>query len=85
MNPEELRPDLAEYRRTGFALVNQETIPEAQSVATAIFCPTGEAVAALSVVVAAGTVNLNSVVPAVVAAGRGITRGLNGVIPRRLM
>lgn len=82
-DPEALRTDLAEYRRTGFALVNQETSPDAQSVAAAIFGSTGEAVAALSVVVAAGTVNLNSVVPAVVAASRGISRGLGGVIPRR--
>jgi DNA-binding IclR family transcriptional regulator len=84
-DPEKLRSDLAEYRRTGFALVNQETSPDAQSVATAIFGSNGDAVAALSVVVSAGTVNLHSVVPAVVAAGRGITRGLNGIVPRRLL
>ena len=82
-DPEKLRADLAEYRRTGFALVNQETSPDAQSVATAIFGPSGEAVAALSVVVAAGTVNLNSVVPALVAAGRGVSRGLGAAVSRR--
>lgn len=82
-DPEKLRSDLAEYRRTGFALVNQETSPDAQSVATAIFGPNGEAVAALSVVVAAGTVNLNSVVPALVAAGRGVSRGLGAPVSRR--
>jgi DNA-binding IclR family transcriptional regulator len=77
-NPEQLRADLAEYRRTGFAIVNQETSADAQSAATAIFGPGGEVVAALSVVVAAGTVNLNSVVPALVAASRGISRSLGG-------
>ena len=82
-DPAQLRADLGEYRRTGFALVNQETSPEAQSVATAIFGPSGECVAALSVVVAAGSVNLNSVVPAVVAAGRGISRGLGAAMSRR--
>lgn len=80
--PADLRADLAEYRRTGFALVNQETSPDAQSAATAIFGPEGKVVASLSVVVAAGSVNLNSVVPAVVAAGRGISRGLGGITPR---
>jgi DNA-binding IclR family transcriptional regulator len=82
-DPDKLRTDLGEYRRTGFALVNQETSPDAQSVATAIFDSSGECVAALSVVVAAGTVNLNSVVPAVVAAGRGISRRLGAPMSRR--
>ena len=82
-DPEQLRSDLGEYRRKGFALVNQETSRDAQSVATAIFGTSGVCVAALSVVVAAGTVNLNSVVPAVVAAGRGISRGLGAAVSRR--
>ncbi|MFK0007703.1 IclR family transcriptional regulator [Paenarthrobacter sp. NPDC090520] len=82
-DPAKLRTDLGEYRRKGFALVNQETSPDAQSVATAILGASGECVAALSVVVAAGTVNLNSVVPAVVAAGRGISRGLGAAMSRR--
>ncbi|MEV8150080.1 IclR family transcriptional regulator [Arthrobacter sp. NPDC080073] len=82
-DPNQLRMDLGEYRRTGFALVNQETSPDAQSVATAIFGISGECVAALSVVVAAGTVNLNSVVPAVVAASRGISRGLGSAVSLR--
>jgi len=84
-DPEQLRSDLGEYRRKGFALVNQETSRDAQSVATAIFGTSGVCVAALSVVVAAGTVNLNSVVPAVVAAGRGISRGLGAAMPRRTL
>ncbi|WP_285313300.1 IclR family transcriptional regulator [Pseudarthrobacter sp. fls2-241-R2A-168] len=84
-DPEQLRSDLGEYRRKGFALVNQETSRDAQSVATAIFGTSGECVAALSVVVAAGTLNLNSVVPAVVAAGRGISRGLGAAMPRRTL
>ena len=77
-DPELLRADLAECRRTGFAIVREETSAGAQSVATRILGRSGEVVAGLSVVVAAGTVNLNSVIPAVVAAGRGISRGLGG-------
>ncbi|MET4538471.1 DNA-binding IclR family transcriptional regulator [Arthrobacter bambusae] len=82
-DPEQLRADLGEYRRRGFALVNQETSRDAQSVATAIFGASMECVAALSVVVAAGTVNLNSIAPAVVAAGRGISRGLGAGMSQR--
>jgi DNA-binding IclR family transcriptional regulator len=78
-DPDTLRADLAECRRTGFAIVREETSTQAQSVATRITGPSGEIVAALSVVVAAGTVNLNSVIPAVIAAGRGISRGLGGL------
>lgn len=80
-DPEQLRSDLGEYRRTRFALVNQVTSPDQQSVATAVFDASGECVAALSVVVAAGTVNLNSVAPAVLTAGRGISRGLGAAMP----
>jgi DNA-binding IclR family transcriptional regulator len=78
-NVEQLRADLAECRRTGVAIVREETSVGAQSVAAPIVGRSGEVVAALSVVVAAGTVNLNSVVPAVVAAARGISRGLGGL------
>lgn len=77
-DPEKLRGDLAECRRTGFAVVREETSVSTQSVAVPVFGATGEVIAALSVVVAAGTVNLASVVPALVAAGRGISRGMGG-------
>lgn len=77
-DPETLRAHLAECRRTGFAVVREETSLSAQSVAVPVFGPTGEVTAALSVVVAAGTVNLNSVIPALVAAGRGISRAMGG-------
>lgn len=77
-DPELLRADLAECRRTGFAVVREETSPGAQSAAVPVFGPGGTVMAALSVVVAVDTVNLNAVVPALVAAGRGISRGMGG-------
>ncbi|WP_262107414.1 IclR family transcriptional regulator [Arthrobacter sp. Marseille-P9274] len=80
-DPGKLRADLAECRRTGVAIVREETSAGAQSAATRILDDSGEVVAALSVVVAAGTVNLNSVVPALVTAGRGISRGLRRARP----
>ncbi|MGF9660784.1 IclR family transcriptional regulator [Arthrobacter crystallopoietes] len=77
-DPARLRADLAECRRAGFAVVREETSPDAHSVAVPVFGPEGNVMAALSVVFAAGTANLNAIVPALVAAGRGVSRRMGG-------
>jgi DNA-binding IclR family transcriptional regulator len=71
-----LRSVLAGCRDTGVALVREETTPGVDSVATRILSADGEVVAALSVVVRTGSVDLRTVTPAVVASGLAISRGL---------
>lgn len=73
-DPAELRLVLAECRRTGVAVVRQEMSPGAYSVATRITDSNDRVVAALSVVSADAATHL--LVPAVVMAGRGISRTL---------
>lgn len=79
-DPAELRLALAESRRTGVAVVREEMSPGAYSVAAPITDPKGRVVAALSVVGADAKTHL--LVPAVVMAGLGISRGLgSGALP----
>lgn len=73
-DPAELRLALAESRRTGVAVVREEVSPGAYSVAAPITDSKGHVVAALSVVGADAQTHL--LVPAVVMAGLGISRGL---------
>ncbi|MFG2025736.1 IclR family transcriptional regulator [Streptomyces sp. NPDC048825] len=73
-DPAALRVALAECRRTGAAIVREEMSPDAYSVAAPVTDSTGRVVAALSVVGADARTHL--LVPAVVLAGRGISRGL---------
>lgn len=80
-HPGRLREALAECRRTGVATVREETSPLADSVATRIMDTDGVVIAALSVVVRAGAVDLRSITPSVIAAGLGISRHL-GWVPR---
>jgi DNA-binding IclR family transcriptional regulator len=58
------------------AIVHEETTLGADSVATRIINADGDVVAALSVVVKTGSVNLNAVRPAVIAAGLAASRAL---------
>ena len=74
--PEQLRQALDECRRTGVAVVREETTPGVDSTATRIMNADGEVVAALSVVVSSGSVDLRTLRPAVIAAGLGVSRGL---------
>ncbi|MEV7005556.1 IclR family transcriptional regulator [Streptosporangium sp. NPDC051022] len=69
-----LRAALAECRRTGVAVVREEVSVGAYSVAAPITDAKGRVVAALSVVGPDPAVH--RLVPAVVMAGRGISRGL---------
>lgn len=70
----ELRTALAECRRTGVAVVREEMSTGAYSVATPITDVRGRVVASLSVVGPDPAVH--RLVPAVVTAARGISRGL---------
>jgi DNA-binding IclR family transcriptional regulator len=75
-NPGALRRELAECRRTGSALVRGELTEGADSVATRIMNGEGRVVAALSVVVRAGSVRVRAVLPSVVTSGLAISRTL---------
>jgi DNA-binding IclR family transcriptional regulator len=75
-DPMRLRAMLAECRETGVAVVRQETTPGADSVATRVLNADGEVVAALPVVVSAGSVDLRAVRPAVIASGLAVSRSL---------
>lgn len=75
-HPDRLREALTECRRTGVATVREETSHHADSVATRVMNSEGKVVAALSVVVRAGAVDLRAVGPSLIAAGLGISRRL---------
>ena len=75
-DPEVLRSTLAEVRRTGVAISNRQVTEDSLSVACPIHGPRGDVVAALSVVVRYGTLSPQALVPAVRAAGNGISRAL---------
>ena len=79
-DPAQLRLALAECRRTGVALSREEMSPGAYSVATRITDSKDRVVAALSVVGADAATHL--LVPAVVMAGRGISRGVSSAAVR---
>jgi DNA-binding IclR family transcriptional regulator len=75
-DPKMLRRELAECRRTGVALVRGELTADADSIATRILDKDGQVVAALSVVVRAGSVQPQTVVPSVITSGLAISRVL---------
>jgi DNA-binding IclR family transcriptional regulator len=76
VDPARLRWTLAEVRRTGIAISERQITEDATSVAAPIRDPGGEVIAALSVVVRASDSQLDTVIPAVAMAGRGISRDL---------
>lgn len=76
VDPDLLRPQIADCRRTGTAVVQGELTEDADSVATRIVDGDGRVVAALSVVVRAGSVTHRAALPSVVACGLGISRQL---------
>lgn len=84
-DPAALRAELAQCRRTGTAMVRAELTVGTDSVATRILDGAGQVVAALSVVVRAGSVRERAVLPSLVTSGLGISRALGwrpGVRPR---
>jgi DNA-binding IclR family transcriptional regulator len=76
VDPGSLRRELAACRRTGVALVREELTAGADSVATRIVDGEGHVIAAMSVVVRAGSVDLQGLIPTMVASGLGISRTL---------
>jgi len=74
VDPDALREELAVTRRTGTATVREELTPGADSVATRVVDGDGRVVAALSVVVRAGSVRLEAATPTTVASGLRLSR-----------
>jgi DNA-binding IclR family transcriptional regulator len=81
VDPRQLRQVLAEVRRSGVAISDRQVTTDALSVAAPIRGPDGGVVAAVSLVVAAHNAMPAALVPAVVAAGRGISRALSAARP----
>ncbi|MEZ0493187.1 IclR family transcriptional regulator [Kineococcus sp. TBRC 1896] len=75
-DPTRLRATLAEVRRTGVAVSDREVTRDAVSVAAPVRGPGGDVVAAVSLVVHAGTASPLTLGPAVRAAALGISRAL---------
>lgn len=73
-DPERLRQELAACRASGTAVVRGERTPDANSYAARIVDGSANVVAALSVVVRAGTVREPAVLPAVLTSGLNISR-----------
>ncbi|MGY1642753.1 IclR family transcriptional regulator [Geodermatophilus sp. SYSU D00703] len=72
----ELRRVLAEVRRTGVAIADNQLTPDALAVAVPVRGRRDEVVAALGVTVQRGTVPSHALVPALAATARGISRAL---------
>ena len=83
--PAQLRQVLAEVRRSGHAVSDRQVTTDTISVAAPVWGPEGGVVAALSVVVRHDGVPASTLVPAVRAAARGISRavGAREPSPRR--
>ena len=80
-DPDRLRATLAEVRRTGVAVSDRQVTEDALSVACPLLGPRGDVVAALSVVVRHGSQPAQALIPAVRAAGHGISRALGAPLP----
>jgi DNA-binding IclR family transcriptional regulator len=82
--PSELRRILAGVRRDGYAITDGTVETVALSVAAPVRGPDDTVVAAISVVVPTESAQPRSIVPAVVAAARGISRVLGAPSSQRL-
>jgi DNA-binding IclR family transcriptional regulator len=78
----ELRRILAEVRRTGVAISDGQVELIALSVAAPVYGPDDTVVAAVSIVVPSGESDPRTLIPAVRASARGISRALGA--PRAL-
>ncbi|MFD0969578.1 IclR family transcriptional regulator [Plantactinospora endophytica] len=72
----ELRRVLAEVRRTGIAISDRQVTMDALSIGAPVYGPTGDVVAAVSIVVRAPRPQRAGLIPVVRAAARGISRAL---------
>lgn len=77
-DPVRLRSALAEVRRNGYAISEGQVTSDAVSVAAPVFGEDGQVAAALSLVVHAAESKPPSLVPAVRAAARAISRAMRG-------
>lgn len=75
-DPDTLRRELAECRRTGTAVVRGELTDDADSIATRVVNGEGRVIAALSVVVREDSVQVQTVLPSVITTGLAISRTL---------
>ncbi|MFF3906919.1 IclR family transcriptional regulator [Streptomyces sp. NPDC001848] len=75
-DPERLRRELAEVRRSGAAVSSRQVTDDALSVAAPVRDRDGTVTAAVSVVVPHATAQVPALVPAVRLAARGISRAL---------
>lgn len=75
-DPGTLRSELARSRRTGTAAVHGELSQDANSYATRLVNVEGRVIAALSVVVRAGSVKEHAILPAIVTSGLNLSRSL---------
>jgi DNA-binding IclR family transcriptional regulator len=75
-DPARLRRELAQVRRCGYAVSNGQVTLDALSVAAPVHGTADEVVAALSIVVRAGSMAPAALAPAVRTAARGISRAL---------
>lgn len=80
-DPAVLRQLLAEVRHTGIAICERQVTLDSVSVAAPVYGPGADVVAAVSVVVHAGSVQPHTLVPLVQVAARGISRSLGAPGP----
>lgn len=78
VDPARLRTILADVRRTGIAVSDRQVTSDALAVAAPIRDPSGEVVAAVSIVVHAGSYDTALLSALVGTAARGISRSLAG-------
>ena len=78
---EQLRRVLADVRRDGFVISDRQVELVSLSVAAPVYDDTGQVVAAISIVVPAEGPDPRTLVPAVRAAARGISRTLGASLP----
>ncbi|WP_306191457.1 IclR family transcriptional regulator [Streptomyces sp. MK5] len=79
-DPARLRSLLAQIRREGFVVAAQMISQAGTGVAVPVRDASGKVVAALSVVIPAADPNPRALVPALLAAGRGISRALGAPV-----
>ncbi|WP_369046719.1 IclR family transcriptional regulator [Sinomonas sp. P10A9] len=76
IDPDELRRQLAEIRRSGYCVMPGTIVPESTGVAVPVFNADGAAVAALSVVIPRVNGPVQTSITALQTASRGISRAL---------
>lgn len=83
VQPTELRRVLSDVRRVGYVVSDRQVTVDSVSVAAPVWGAGGECVAAMSIVIHADGVPPSSLVPAVQAAARGISRAVGAPDLRR--